>query len=267
MRLVSFNALRSVDIPGAYYIKPEHHFRELAQVCAADVVLYPEYWQVNSLIYGLGKRIFPSAASYHLGHDKIEQTRGFLTVAPQHVPITEILPSTPSSIDLVLERFDFPFAAKVVCSSMGEGVYLIESRRAFLDYAAQNSTLYVQENLPIQRDLRVVWVGNEVVTAYWREQTDGFHNNVARGGVVHFDAVPPAALELVTHVATSLGIDHAGFDVAVVHGHCYLLEFNVLFGLDGLHRQGIRLGDMVMRYLGNEGNEPTHPVRPRPVAA
>jgi hypothetical protein len=24
---------------------------------------------------------------------------------------------------------------------------------------------------------------------------------------------------------------------------------------------------MVMRYLGNEGNEPTHPVRPRPVAA
>jgi ribosomal protein S6--L-glutamate ligase len=74
-------------------------------------------------------------------------------------------------------------------------------------------------------------------------------------------------LELVTHVATSLGIDHAGFDVAVVHGHCYLLEFNVLFGLDGLHRQGIRLGDMVMRYLGNEGNEPTHPVRPRPIAA
>lgn len=267
MRLVSFNALRSVEIPGAYYIKPEHYFRELKQVREADVVLYPEYWQVNSLVYGLGKRIFPSTASYHIGHNKIEQTRAFLTVAPEHVPWTEILPSTESSVEQVLESFNFPFVAKVVRSSMGNGVFLIESRRAFLDYAAANEILYVQEYLPIQRDLRVVWVGNEVVSAYWREQTDGFHNNVAQGGVVTFDVVPPAALELVSRVATALGIDHAGFDVAVVAGHCYLLEFNVLFGLDGLHRQGIRLGDYVIRYLDIEGGEPTNPVRPRPVAA
>ncbi len=267
MRPISFNALRSIDLPGVHYIKPEHYFRELEQVRAADCVLYPEYWQVNSLFYGLGKRIFPSVASYHLGHDKIEQTRAFLTVAPQHVPWTEILPATDASIAFVLERFDFPFVAKVVRSSMGEGVFLIESRRAFLDYAAQNAILYVQEYLPIQRDLRVVWVGNEVVTAYWREQTDGFHNNVAQGGVISFDLVPSAALDLVTHVATTLGIDHAGFDVAVVQGHCYLLEFNVLFGLDGVQRQGIRLGDHVMSYLGIEGGEPTNPVKPSPVAA
>ena len=267
MRLVTFNALRCLDIPGTHYLKPELYFREIDAVRGAEWVLYPEFWQVNSLVYGLNKRIFPSPASYHLGHNKIEQTRAFMTVAPGNVPWTEILPSTPSSIDRVLDWFDFPFVAKVARSSMGSGVFLIQSRSEFLEYAAHNEILYVQEYLPIQRDLRVVWVGNEVVTAYWREQTDGFHNNVAQGGVIHFDLVPPAALELVTHVATSLGVDHAGFDVAVVAGHCYLLEFNLLFGLDGLNRQGIRVGDHVRRYLGIEEDEPTNPIRPRPIAA
>jgi ribosomal protein S6--L-glutamate ligase len=267
MRLVTFNALRCLDIPGTHYLKPERYFREIDTVRGAAWILYPEYWQVNSLVYGLNKRIFPSPATYHLGHDKIEQTRAFLTVAPANVPWTEILPSTPSAIEQVLEWFDFPFVAKVVRSSMGSGVFLIQSRAEFLHYAAQNEILYVQEYLPIQRDLRVVWVGNEVVTAYWREQTDGFHNNVACGGVMHFDVVPPAALQLVSDVATALGIDHAGFDVAVVAGHCYLLEFNVLFGLDGLNHQGIRVGDYVARYLHVDDTHPTNPIRPRPIAA
>lgn len=254
-------------IPGVHYVKPEHYFREREAVRDACWVLYPEYWQVNSLHYGLKKRIFPSVASYHLGHDKIEQTRAFLTVAPANVPWTEILPSTEAAIEQVLEHFDFPFVAKVARSSMGNGVFLIENRADLRRYAAENTVLYIQEYLPITRDLRVVWIGNEVVTAYWREQTNGFHNNVAKGGVVNFDAVPPAALELVRHVATALGIDHAGFDVAVVAGHCYLLELNVLFGLDGLNRQGINHGDYVLRYLLSHDDQPTNPLRPRPIAA
>lgn len=267
MRLVTFNALRCLDIPGAHYLKPEHYFRELDTVRGAEWVLYPEFWQVNSLVYGLNKRIFPSMATYHLGHNKIEQTRAFMTVAPDNVPWTEILPSTASSVEQVLEWFCLPFVAKVVRSSMGNGVFLIRSRAEFLDYARQNEILYVQEFLPIQRDLRVVWVGNKVVSAYWREQTNGFHNNVAQGGVLSFGRVPTAALELVAEVAIALGIDHAGFDIAVVAGHCYLLEYNVLFGLDGLNRQGIRVGEHVMRYLNLQDDHPTRPIRPRVIAA
>ena len=267
MRLLSFNALRTLGLPGIHYIKPELYLRELPAVQGADWVLYPEYWQVNSLVYGLQKRIFPSIASYHLGHDKVEQTRAFLAVAPAHVPLTEILPATASSVERILDTFTFPFVAKVVRSSMGDGVYLIEERGELRRYAEANSVLYVQEYLPIHRDLRVVWIGNQVVTAYWREQSNGFHNNVAKGGVVHFDGVPPAALELVRQVATALGIDHAGFDVAVVAGHCYLLEFNLLFGLDGLNRQGINHGDYVLSYLLSQNDQPTNPLRPRPIAA
>lgn len=267
MRLVAFDLFRAMGIPGVHHIKPEHYFRELEAVRQADWVLYPEYWQVNSLLYGLDKRIFPSPASYHLGHNKIEQTRALLTVAPAHVPWTEILPASEASIEQILDCFDFPFVAKVARSSMGNGVFLIESRQDLLRYAAQNEVLYVQEYLPIQRDLRVVWLGREILTAYWREQGDGFHFNVAKGGVLNFEQIPPAALELVRQVATALGIDHAGFDIAVVDGHCYVLEFNVLFGLDGLNRQGIRCGEHVLRYLQEQDDHPSKPLRPRPIAA
>ena len=267
MRLVSFNVFRSLGIPGVQHIKSEHYLRELNTVREADWVLYPEYWQVNSLIYGLNKRIFPSAASYHLGHNKIEQTRALLTVAPQHIPHTEILPASDAAVEQILERFDFPFVAKVVRSSMGNGVFLIESRQDLLRYRHGNEVLYVQEYLPIHRDLRVVWIGDRVLSAYWREHGNGFHFNVAKGGVINFDDIPPAALELVTQVATALGIDHAGFDIAMVDGHCYILEFNVLFGLDGLNRQGIRCGDHVLRYLRGDDDFPTQPIRPCPIAA
>ena len=256
-----------MGIPGIHHLKSEHYFRELNAVREADWVLYPEYWQVNSLLYGLNKRIFPSAASYHLGHNKIEQTRALLTVAPGHVPHTEILPAGESAMEQILDRFTFPFVAKVVRSSMGNGVFRIDTRQDLRSYMQTNDVLYIQEYLPIQRDLRVVWVGRQVLTAYWREQGDGFRFNVAQGGVLNFDGVPPAALELVATVAIALGVDHAGFDIAVVDGHCYILEFNVMFGLDGLNRQGIRCGDHVLRYLQGDDDSPIKPIRPRPMAA
>jgi len=267
MRLVSFDVYRALGIPGVQIIKPEHYLRKLNEIRDADCLLFPEYWQINSLLYGLNKRIFPSPASYHLGHDKIEQTRALLTVAPQHVPHTEILPASDSVKEHILDCFDFPFVAKKARSSMGNGVYLIESHQDLQRYVQNNEVLYVQEYLPIHRDLRVVWVGNQVLTAYWREHGNGFHFNVARGGVINYDLIPPAATALVTHVATSLGIDHAGFDIAIVGNHCYILEFNIMFGLEGLNRQGIRYGEHILRYIEDDDSFPTKPVSPRPIAA
>jgi ribosomal protein S6--L-glutamate ligase len=97
MRLIAFDALRCLDIPGTRYIKPELMFRHKDEIKQADRVLFPEYWQVNSLAYSLQKRIFPSLGSYHLGHDKIEMTRAFWALCPEHVPHTAILPATPAS--------------------------------------------------------------------------------------------------------------------------------------------------------------------------
>lgn len=250
MRLISFEGLRTLDIPQARVIKPEDWLKQREAILAADVLLFPEYWQVNALTYAWRKRIFPSINSYHLGHDKIEMTRAFEAVCPAHLPQTRILPSTPNAVEQILDEFVFPFVAKVARSSMGQGVTRIDSRAQLQNYAQANDVLYVQEYLPIKRDLRVVVVGQQVVAGYWREAPEGgFHNNVARGGRVSFDSVPQAALDLVTRVATQLGVDHAGFDVAELDGHYFFFEFNVRFGTEALNARGIRLGPRILEYL------------------
>ncbi len=253
MRLISFEPLRTLEIPGVINVKPQDWLRRKDEIMAADALLFPEYWQVNALVYAWRRRIFPSIASYHLGHDKIEMTRAFEAVCPAHVPFTRILPSTPASLEQILDEFIFPCVAKLVRSSMGQGVTLIESRAALQAYAQANEVLYIQERLQIHRDLRVVVIGGRVVTAYWREAADGrFHNNVAQGGRVSFEEIPDEALHLAVHVAAQLGVDHAGFDIAEADGHFYLFEFNVRFGTEALNRRGIRLGPLMLEYLSRQ---------------
>lgn len=261
MRLVSLNAYRALGIPGARYVRPESLFSQLDLVRAADWVLFPEYWQVNTLTYALKRRIFPNPATYHLGHDKIEQTRAFWSVCPANVPQTLILPSTEASLNEALEQLTFPLVAKDPRNSRGNGVFLIECRSALRDFAARTEVLYLQEYLPIRRDLRVVWIGDQVVAGYWRVAAEGaFHNNVAQGGEIVFDDVPAGALALVTRVARELGVNHAGFDVAELDGHFYFLEFNTLFGNEALNRRGIPVGRHIYEYLLAQPQTP--PVEP-----
>ena len=253
MRFVSFDPFRTLHIPDVTYIKPEHFHDRLDVISKAECLLFPPYWLINSIVYGLGKPVFPSVASYHLGHDKIEMTRVLRTVCPEHVPHTEILANTPENVRRVPELLPFPFVAKTVKSSRGQGVFLISNRDQWLQYCDSHDVLYVQEKLDIDRDLRLVVIGDSVVAGYWRVQPEGgFLNNVAQGGRLAFDPVPPAAVNLVNRLARQLKIDHAGFDVAMVAGHPYLFEFNRLFGNQGLSEQGLLPGVLIARWLDRE---------------
>lgn len=269
MRLISFDVFRTLGFPETRSLKSEHFFRHRSELTGADWVLFPEYWQLNALVYGMGCRIFPSEASYRIGHNKIEMTRAFQAVAPEHIPLTHILSNTPENAQRLWEEMATPFVAKQAKSSMGEGVWLIEDRDQWREYLQRVDTLYVQEWLPIDRDIRVVVVGDQVLTAYWRLQSGySFHNNVARGGSVDYSPVPEAATRLALRVARQLGVDHAGFDIAMVGEHPYLFEFNRLFGNQGIPGGGERLREAILGYLdrrSRSGDDPSRP--PKPVAA
>ncbi len=265
MKLVTFDPFRTLGLPGVRYIKPEHMATQRDELADADWLLFPAYWQLHSLHYVLRRPIFPSLASYHLGHDKVEMTRALRLACPEHVPDTEILGANHQGISQLLDTWRFPYVAKRVRSSQGEGVFLIENRQQLLDYAASTEVLYIQKLLPIVRDLRVVVVGREIVAAYWREG-ESFHNNVARGARVRTDLpVPEAAVEMVRAVAARLGIDHAGFDVAWVDNYPYLLEFNRLFGNRGIPDLPQRIGHAMRAYLLGE-DVPSSPLSPSPLS-
>jgi glutathione synthase/RimK-type ligase-like ATP-grasp enzyme len=84
----------------------------------------------------------------------------FRASVPQHTPQTLIKANDESNREWVWREMDKPFVAKLPKSSMGQGVWLIESTFDWRRYCAMADVLYVQEYLPIERDLRVVVVGN-----------------------------------------------------------------------------------------------------------
>ncbi|MDD3889174.1 MAG: hypothetical protein PHR65_04555 [Syntrophomonadaceae bacterium] len=273
--MLSFNPFLSLGMPDVVYLKPERFFNSLEMIKQADVILFPEYWQVNTLVYGLKKKIFPSINSYHLGHDKVEMTRVLQAVFPKNVPYTQIMSSQLGALEKIKEEFYFPMVAKEVRNSMGQGVYLIENELQLKSYVERNDVLYIQEKLPIDRDLRVVYVGNEVLTAYWRIAPEGcFHNNISRGGNHSFEDIPAGALTLVRNIADELGINHAGFDVAVVDNQYYIFEFNVMFGNDVINQMNIPLRQVIYNYILRDedfnqpdpSNTPT-PILPPPIAS
>lgn len=268
MQCISFDALRTLSLPDTRYLKPELLFAHRADIEKTDWVLFPEYWQLGALQFGLKARIFPSLSSYLLGHNKIEMTRAFQVVAPRHVPWTEIAANTPSQAEAIWELMPRPFVAKIPKSSMGQGVFLIENDAQWQSYRAQTDVLYVQELLPIDRDLRIIVVGNRVVNAFWRLQGhDGFHNNLSQGGSSQSGDIPPQALQLALTLAKQLDINHAGFDIAMVGDHPYVFEFNRLFGNTGLPELHDQVAEAILHYLRthhNEDDDPKDPLGPEP---
>ncbi|NBQ12506.1 MAG: hypothetical protein EBU29_10825 [Gammaproteobacteria bacterium] len=263
MKLISFDPLRTLAMPGVRVVKPEHWLKEREALQDADWVLFPEYWQVNALHYGLKARIFPSLASYHLGHDKVEMTRAFESRWPAHVPPTVIEAPTPAGQLAALEALGLPLVVKAVRSSQGRGVHLIHSEGALARWCETQPVLYAQLPLPIDRDLRIVVLGQRIVASYWRIAREGsFLNNVAAGGRLEFSPPPIAAVRLVRAVARGLGINHGGFDVAMVGDHPFLFEFNRLFGLDGLQALGLRMDELIYAHLTRLQTPP----KPRPLA-
>ena len=249
LRLVSFDMGRTLGIEGVRHVKPEHIFRHADMLREADWVLFPEEWQLGVLIDVLKCRVFPSVQSYRYGQDKIQFTRALTALCPAHLPETLILRATPEAVRQAEEQLGYPFVVKQARSSMGQGVFRVANARELAALLPGLDSLYAQQLLDIERDLRVVWVGDRVVSAYWREGGDGFHHNVARGAEASFSDIPDAPLELVRMVAMALGIDHGGFDLAYADGQWFFFEVNVRFGNAGLKSSGVDLAREIVDWL------------------
>lgn len=257
MRLISFDVSRTLHIPGVRYIKPERMYDHLDEIQAADWLLFPSYWQVNTLLHAMHKRIFPSPATYYLGHDKVEQTRAFQAICPDNIPRTAIQASTCHGIDTLEAEIGYPMIVKEIRSARGNGVHLLERRRELEALAASQAVLYAQTRLPIDRDLRIVLIGDRILASYWRvTPPGGYRANVAQGGTIDHEDIPPSALALVQRVAARLGVDHGGFDVAMVGDHPFLFEFNRLFGTQGIADPGRTTATAIVEWLSRSQNTP-----------
>ncbi len=211
--------------PGLY--PPEH----LELLRNSPKIYYPTHHYEDVLI-AMGKDVFPQNYYRYLGN-KIKQSELFKLLDIPH-PRTQIYYGRNRKRK-ILRAFQFPFVAKIpLGSSQGKGVYLIEDEEDLEIYLQENQPAYVQEYLRIDRDLRIVVIGGEIIHAYWRIGREGnFRHNVSQGAEISFENIPEEALEFALYVSDKCGFQEVGLDICRVDQQFYVLEANMVFGLVG----------------------------------
>lgn len=224
---------------------------EAALIRSAPRIYYPSPFYAE-LFHAMGTPIFPSLPTYACAQDKIKQTALFELLQIPH-PRTRVYYGR-RQISRIEDDFRFPFVAKAARgSAMGRGVFLIRSSEDLSGYLARHRPAYVQQYLPIDRDVRVVIIGRKVVHAYWRVAAEGeFRSNVAAGATVDLSPVPADILDLALQTAGACGWNDVGLDICRSQGRLYVLEGNMKYGKAGFRAAGIDYPKLMERLIDHD---------------
>ncbi|WP_300456941.1 RimK family alpha-L-glutamate ligase [Desulfobacula sp.] len=218
--------------------------QEQRRILKAKKIYYPTAFYAD-LFNAMGKRTFPSFHTYKFALDKIKQTAIFHMLGVPH-PKTKIFYGKKQK-QALLDTFTFPFIGKKARgSAKGNDVHLIQTTRDLSRYLEHKGPAYIQEYLPIERDMRIIIIGNKIRLAYWRIATRGnFKTNLSQGGTISFAALPPKALDLALTTALKCGWDDVGIDIIEHDNNFYVLEGNMKYGTKGFGEAGINYKEML----------------------
>lgn len=228
----------------------DYNAEERRLIRQAAKIYYPSGFYAE-LLDAIGKETFPSYHTYKIAQDKIKQTALFQLADIPH-PKTRVFFGKRQK-SRILEHFTLPLVAKIARgSALGRGVFLVRNREELDRYCQSHSPAYIQEYLPIDRDIRVVVIGNKAMHAYWRLAPDGdFRTNVAQGGRIDDSAVPREAVRLAEAAAKRCRLDDVGFDICQYRGDFMVVEVNMKYGREGFRRSGIDFEKMMERLIAD----------------
>jgi ribosomal protein S6--L-glutamate ligase len=220
----------------------------------ASAVILPQ--TVEKELYRLCTKICPNVfPNYDLRFQwegKMGDTLAFWAYGVKH-PHTLVFPKVetllgehPDMNHRVPELPPYPFVLKGAHGGEGKQVWLVENGEdldAKLQILLQlelhgSSGFVIQEYIPLlERDLRVVIIGNHVAS-YWR-RSQSFLHNVARGGEIDAESdkeLQAVGRENVRRFCRRSGINLAAFDLVFPpgEGEPVFLEINYTFGRTGL---------------------------------
>lgn len=221
--------------------------QERDRILHADTVLFPTLNYAQFLATA-GRKIFPSLETYLYADEKIKQTTLFYMLGIPH-PRTRVYYRRHHQD--ILRDFGFPFVAKIPRSSAGgRGVYRIDGKEALGAYLERNTVAYIQEYVPHRQDLRVVLINYKPVLAYWRIASPGdFRSNLARGGAISFEDIPPEAVETAREAARRCRFNDVGMDLIQLKGRWHVMEANMKYGRKGLKKKGLDLKEILRQKL------------------
>ena len=242
------SSIRCVGIKPNWSDYPEELQREILH---AEKICYPGpvYGQI---FQAAGLSVFPRNYYHFLGN-KIAQTDLFDLLQISH-PRTKIYYGR-DPLERIKSDFRFPLVAKTpLGSSQGRGVFLICRPEELSQYLKTHNPAYIQEYLPIERDLRVVVIGGNLVHAYWRIHGEGdFRNNVSQGGTISFENIPAAALDFAMEAASKCRFDEVGLDICEHAGKYFVLEANMVFGQEGFREKDLDIHEIIANLFDSGG--------------
>ena len=217
----------------------------------AAKIYYPTTFYAD-LFNAMDKATFPSYHTYKCVQDKIMQTALFELLELPH-PATRVFYGNRQK-STITEYFPFPFIAKIPRgSAMGRGVFLIRNRNELDSYLELTDVAYIQQYIPVERDMRIVVIGDQIVHAYWRIAAQNeFRTNVSLGGTISLDPIPESALELALFAARSCRWDDVGIDICEYKGQFYVIEANMKYGKEGFRKAGIDYIKLMESLIENE---------------
>jgi ribosomal protein S6--L-glutamate ligase len=224
---------------------------ELELLRKAETIYYPSSLY-EDVFLALGKKVFPENYYRYMG-DKVKQTELFFLLGIPH-PRTRFYQGNQRS-ERILRDFSYPFIAKIPRgSSKGRGVFLIRSLEDLQSYLKTFDFAYIQEYLPIDRDLRIVLVGAKVAHAYWRIAPPGeYRSNVSLGGRISFHNIKNGPLRFAEEVARRCKFDEVGLDICIYQGNYLVLEANMVYGLKGFEKAGLNIYQLLTERVSEGG--------------
>ena len=173
---------------------------------------------------------------------------------------------TPEAALEAIEAFGYPVVLKPVIGSWGRLLAKINDRdaaEAVLEHkstlgSVQHSVFYIQEYIEKPgRDIRVVVIGENVLTAMYRK-SEHWITNTARGGEGELCPLTPEIEELSMQAAQSVGGGVLAVDLVehperglIVNEINHTMEFNTMQPLSGIDIAG-EIVDYVVRVAARE---------------
>jgi len=243
-------ACRNVVTLGARPNYDDYSEKEKSLIQRAGKIYYPSSFYAD-LFDAMGKKTFPSYHTYKCVQDKIKQTALFHLLKIPH-PHTRVFYGRKKYYNID-KYFKFPFIGKIPRgSALGRGVFLIKDEASLMKYCECTDVAYIQEFIPVDRDIRVVVIGDSAVLAYWRiAPPNDFRSNISIGGSVSLDPVPKEAVDLAVHTARKCRWDDVGIDIIYHKNQPFVIEGNMKYGKTGFRTAGIDYLKMMEKMLEN----------------
>ena len=126
---------------------------------------------------------------------------------------------------------DYPIVVKKSSSSLGAGVYLVETREALIEKLNELSgeKYLIQEFVreSAGKDIRIIVVGGKAVACMKRESTVDFRSNAELGGKCKPIICGQKFIEMAEKVANLFELDYCGVDILIkADGSPTLCEVN-----------------------------------------